>query len=478
MGKTNYIAAIELSSSRISGAVGVETIDGIRILSTASTPVDGSITKGIVRNVDEVSKAITTIINTLEHNLSDKYKVSIRKAYTSLAGLTMHSLRSRVTRGYDEYTKITPEIINDMARENDDMFQVPEGYKRVIAINQEYRIDGKVDNNPIGAPAKIIEGNYLNLVIKEQYLKQLNESFDMADVKIEDSFSAARMDADILLEKDVRRDGCALVNIGSETTTISIYNKDILRMLKVLPLGSNNITKDLCSEHLSFDEAEGYKITKGYKPQTSDANCRIDINLANSIIYARVSEIIQNVKYQIEESGEQIHHIVFTGGGSKLKNLELLLDEFLPNFETGIISEPNFTLLSDSGVNINGVFTTALYGLLRQGKENCCEEDTPISIPAATQPQTTLFPDDEIETIANQTPKENAEDAAERKRREKEEREKQKEEKRKRKEEEKRRKEEERRRREAERQKNQNGISRWLKEWFGEAMGDDENDNQ
>ena len=42
--------------------------------------------------------------------------------------------------------------------------------------------------------------------------------------------------------------------------------------------------------------------------------------------------------------------------------------------KTEIISEPNFNLISSSNVNINGVFSTALYGLLKQGKENCCEE--------------------------------------------------------------------------------------------------------
>jgi hypothetical protein len=87
-----------------------------------------------------------------------------------------------------------------------------------------------------------------------------------------------------------------------------------------------------------------------------------------------MGEILQNVRYQIEESGERVHHIVFTGGGSKLKNLKMLLEEFLPNFSTDIKPEPQLNLISESGINVNGVITTALYGLLKQGKENCCED--------------------------------------------------------------------------------------------------------
>lgn len=405
MGNTNYIAAIELSSSKISGTVGIETYDGIKILAASSIPVEGFISKGVVRNVDETSNAINCIINNLESSLD---KVDIKKAYISLSGLTIRSIKSKVTRSYDEYTKITPEIINGMAEENDETFTAPEGYTRVQVVNQEYRLDGKVDNNPIGAPTMTIEGNYLNIVMKEQYLKQLSDSFEQAKIEIADRFNAARMDADIMLSKDARRNGCALVNIGAQTTTITIYNNDIQRMQTVLPLGSNNITQDLCAEHISYDEAEEIKITRGYKQQGSE-NTPIDAEIINSIIYARMSEILQNTRYQIEESGEFVNHVVFTGGGSKLKNLDMLLQEFLPNFKTEIISEPHFNLISSSNVNINGVFSTALYGLLKQGKENCCEEHR---IEVAPKPTiSSIFDYEDIEQQQQNTPEHEREEA-------------------------------------------------------------------
>ena len=261
-----------------------------------------------------------------------------------------------------------------MELENDYRFQVPEGYSKVQVITQEYKVDGKTDHNPVGAPAMTIEGCYLNIVIKKQFLEQLKESFRQANVEIEDSFIAARMDADILLTKDARRNGCALVNIGAETTTISIYNNDNLRMLKVLPLGSNNITKDLCTEQISYDEAEVIKITRGYKASGNEKE-PIDNETASNVINARMGEILQNVKYQIEESGEMIHNIIFTGGGSRLKNISLLFEEYLPNFKTSIVADPQLAFECKPGVNTFGIFTTALYGLLNQGKVNCCEEE-------------------------------------------------------------------------------------------------------
>ena len=378
MGNTCYIVAIELSSSKITGVVGVETTEGMRILATASVRVDGFISKGIVRNVDKASEAINDIINMLEtdlHNATQK-DITIKKAYISYAGLSVHSIKSKVTRDFGKYIKITQDIIDDMYCENKSTFQVPAGYKELQVDPQEYRLDGNVDYNPIGAPTQSIECNYLNIVMKEQFRTQLCDSFAQAGIEIEDGFCAAHFDADILLSKDQRRNGCALVNIGAETTTISIYSNDRPKMLTVLPLGSNNITRDLTAELISFEQAEEIKFIQGYK--STGNNCDgINCETVNNVIYARMGEILKNVRYQIEESGEIVNHVVFTGGGSKLKNLKELLEEFLPNFSTEIKPEPQFNLISESGVNVYGVITTALYGLLKQGKENCCEEIRP-----------------------------------------------------------------------------------------------------
>ena len=398
MGKTDYITAIEISSSKISGTVGVNTYEGITILAAASTPVEGFISRGVVRNVDETSNAINHIINSLEEKLDN---ISIKRAYISLAGLTVQSIRSKVTREFDEYTKITPEIINEIAEENDRLFKAPEGYKIVRVINQEYRLDGKIDSNPIGAPTRHIEGNFLNIVIKEQYLKQLNDSFAQAEIEIEDSFCAARLDAEIIASKDARRNGCAIVNIGADTTTVTIYKNDMMRKLVVLPLGSNNITMDLCSLHISKDEAEEIKITRGYKSQNSDMD-NLDNDTVNNVIKARMNEILANVRYQIEESGETVGHVILTGGGSNLKNLELLLNEYLPNFKCEIISEPQFSLVCSSGVNISGIFSTALYSLLKLGNKNCCEENKPAVYTPPVE-QTLKFDDDTRENDEKET---------------------------------------------------------------------------
>ena len=64
--KNDYIVAIEIGSSKISGSIGIHTVSGIRILAYASEPVNNFISKGVVRNVDETGNSLTSLINRLE----------------------------------------------------------------------------------------------------------------------------------------------------------------------------------------------------------------------------------------------------------------------------------------------------------------------------------------------------------------------------------------------------------------------------
>lgn len=467
MGKNYYIVAIELSSSKISGAVGIETTEGIRILAATSAPVDGFISKGIVRNIDKTGEAINSVVNILDSQLND---VEIKRAYISFAGLSVHSIMSKVSKSFGEYTRITKEIIEDMERENDETFQAPDGYIRMQVDTQEYKFDGNVDYNPIGASTQSIECNYLNIVMKEQLYKQLCDSFAQADIEIIDCMSAARLDADIMLPNELKRNGCALVNIGADTTTVSIYKNGKPKKVTVLPLGSGNITRDITNEHVSPANAEEVKIIRGYNSPSND-NEYIESKTLNSIINARMGEILQNVNYQLEESGERIHHIVFTGGGSKLKNIGLLIEEFLPGFKTEIKPEPQLNIISESGINVDGVITTALYGLLKQGKENCCE-----NIQQVIQQNGNFFTQSEME--GQSTDKSQEELERERvKAREEEKR--RKEEEKSRKEEEKRKREEEKKKKREQDKKNRGGwkISSIFQEWFEDLTRDPDEEN-
>lgn len=385
MTTNNYIVAIEIGSSKISGAVGIQTYSGINILAYASEPVSGFVSKGVVRNIDETSNCLNCLINRLESSLDN---LTIEKAYVAFGGLSMQTHKSTIVRTFDEYTKITQEIIDKMALDNERQFNVPDGYQKVQVISLESRLNGDTSLTPMGIPTRRIECNYQNIIIREQYMKQLEESFAISKVNIADSFNAIILEANTLLNGNERSSGAALVNIGAETTSVAIYTNSLLRKIVVIPIGSNNITRDLCAEQIPHKEAEQLKIFKGYR-SSDDDNSAIDTELVNQIIAARMSEILLNVKHQIEEAENRVGNIIFTGGGSKLKNIASIIEECLPNFKIRMAGEDSYSYSCAEGLSLaSSSITPALYGLLANGKENCCNEFVK---PSPEQFQTDLF---------------------------------------------------------------------------------------
>ena len=78
MAATDFIVAIELGSSKITGIAGKKHPDGsIQVLALASEPSSDFIRKGVIYNLDKTAQSLTSIIKKLESTkkrlLSERY---------------------------------------------------------------------------------------------------------------------------------------------------------------------------------------------------------------------------------------------------------------------------------------------------------------------------------------------------------------------------------------------------------------------
>ena len=195
--------------------------------------------------------------------------------------------------------------------------------------------------------------------------------------------------ADAVLTDAEKRTGCLLVDIGYETTTIQVFHKNILRHLAVIPLGGNNVTKDIVS--LQMEEADAEKMKLRYASAYTETN-EIDGSLSYSIdnerkiesrkfielIEARVQEIIQNAWYQVpvELTDKLVGGIIVTGGGSNMKNIDVAFRNHTHISKVRIAKFVNYNIHSSNSeiTAHNGMMNTIL-GLLAKGEINCAGEN-------------------------------------------------------------------------------------------------------
>ena len=379
------IVAIELGSSKISGVAGQIMTDGsLKVLAYAGVPSSSCIKHGAVYNLTQTANAIAEVVSRLDTILSTK----IEKVYVGYNAKGLRSVISRVEHQFDEETVVSQEVIDDMFQQCSEIEY--EGYVNLFQESQEYVVDNKrgTETDPMGVACRSLEGNYLNILLKKQVADYIAQCFMTAQVEIVDGYVSPMVQADAVLTDDDRQQGCALVDYGADTTTVSVYKNGLLRYLRVIPLGSALITRDLSVIlKIEPEQAEQLKCTYGLcnligsqdNDETIVLNDRkVSLNEIGEIIEARNEEIIRNVNNQIKASGYSdvlYAGIVLTGGGSQLRQLDQAFKDMMPSMrQPRIATEPACGVIWNEPRWKRGDGSQlALLSVMAKGDENCCE---------------------------------------------------------------------------------------------------------
>jgi len=379
-----FIVAIELGSSKITGIAGKKNLDGsISILAVVQEDSTSCIRKGVVYNIDKTVMCLTNIIKKLETTLKSK----ISQVYVGVGGQSIRSMKNVIVKEMETETVVTHEMVNELMDNNRNM-SYPE-QEILDAATQEYKVDQQYQLDPVGIQCSRLEGNFLNILWRKSFYRNLNKCFDQAGIAIAEMYLAPLAMADSVLTETEKRAGCVLVDLGADTTTVSVYYKNILRHLAVIPLGSNNITKDIATLQMEETDAERMKLKYGSAyTDNSDIDNSLSLSIDQdrsimsrdfiNIVEGRLQEIIENVWFQVpnEYIDKLLGGIVITGGGSNMRNIE---SAFRNHTHIDKIRVARFitTTVHASQMEItahNGMMNTVL-GLLEKGDMNCAGDE-------------------------------------------------------------------------------------------------------
>ena len=254
MAATDFIVAIELGSSKITGIAGKKHADGsIQVLALASENSSDFIRKGVIYNLDKTAQSLTSIIKKLESTL----KASIGKVYVGIGGQSLRTIRNTEVRHLEEETKISQELIDSIMDSNR---EVPIIDQEILEVApQEYKVGINLLADPVGVPSDHIEGRFLNIIARSSVKQNIDKCFKQAGIEIADYIISPLALANAVLTNSEKRSGCMFIDFGADTTTVSVYKNNILRHLAVIPLGGSNITKDICSQQIEEEDAEELK---------------------------------------------------------------------------------------------------------------------------------------------------------------------------------------------------------------------------
>jgi len=350
MGVSDYVVAIDLGSSKIVGCLGKKEADGrVRILAMEQKPFKTEVRRGIVYNIEEISKSIMDLVQVLSDNKENPCKID--QVYVGLNGYTIRTVDVSSTTYLSGDELVNERHLDELS--DDAQSQLPDNLDVMDVFTQEFLVDGQPDINPVGSMPKRVEGHYKIVGGKSAIMRNLETCFNRTQTSFE-SILGPLASAEAILRPEEKSKGVVAIDFGAQTTSICIYKGNLVRYVSVLPFGGDNVTKDLLQLNMDEEEAEKYKLSKGTaihftqknndQPENEFAKMSEFDKEATDIMVARMEEIVENIWAQIRFSGIEplklTEGLVLTGGASQMEGLsELLIKKTGMNIRFGKVNQ-------------------------------------------------------------------------------------------------------------------------------------------
>jgi len=378
--KEQYVAAIDIGTTKIVAIVGTRNENGkIEILGLSKAHSKG-VKRGVVLNIEETVNAIQSTVD----DVQQRSGIMFSEVFVVIAGQHIKSLK---TRGYIMRDAYEDEIKKEeVFRLIEDMYKihVDIGEEIIHVIPQVFIVDNETGvKSPVGFCGRRLEANFHIVIGQVAAAKNIEKCIRKAQMSVKDMILEPLASADAVLTEDEKEAGVVLVDIGGGTTDIAVYYDNIIRHTAVIPFGGNVVTKDIkegCA--ILQRHAEQLKIQYGSAlgdiapddkvvaiPGISGREPKeISFKSLAYIIQSRMEEIIDIVNFEIQNSGyadKLAAGIVITGGGAMLRHLPQLM-----KFKTAMdvrIGLPNEHLSGSAKNEISQPMYATSVGLIMRG---------------------------------------------------------------------------------------------------------------
>lgn len=312
MSDPHYITTIDIGSSyiAIAGKEDLDTSKGFFSPDIVISPSRG-INRGYVQDSAQAIESLRLAIQRFEK----KYKRTITSASIAIGGSDVGSQTIRTSidlRRPD--SEITSREIHEILEKAELLFGDKYPNKKVLHVfPNAYRVDDRdILGSPIGMFGSKLELRVVLVTVEEHHLDAFTKVINSSGIQVNEIIAGPLADSSICLNYQQKKQGCLLVNIGSETTQLSVYERGNLTSIKIFPIGSEDATNDVAlGLQVPINEAQEIKEGK---------NSTFPQKHVREIIDARYSDIIEAIEKHlksIKKSRLLPAGVIWTGAGSQ-----------------------------------------------------------------------------------------------------------------------------------------------------------------
>ena len=325
--------SVDIGSDSIK-VVTSELFKGKLNLLAASSVKSKGIKKGLITDVNSATMSLQKAISEVENMLG----IKIKKVITTIPSY------------FAEFTKIDGEIkINNENKivTGDDVVKVlglavkgkiSSTKEMVTIVPIDFSVDSKTGiKDPKGLTGNTLRTRAILITTPKKNIYSVVGLIEAIGIEVVDISLNSIGDINALKNKGMEEKIGAIINIGAETTTVSVYNKNILIKTSIIGMAGRDIDNDISYMYkidLEVAKKIKEKFALAHKKYASSSEIyelpghkNIEQLEVSTIAMSRIEEILTLAKKELLElTNRQMEYIIITGGVSNMSHFELVAE--------------------------------------------------------------------------------------------------------------------------------------------------------
>lgn len=338
--QSKYAFGVDVGTENVRAvALEVQNPETVKVIAYGEAKNMRGMRKGIVTDLSGPAEAVDKALKIVE-SMSG---VNVDHAYISINGSHLSSEKVSGMIAVSQSNGITGEDLDRL--EDTAMSGRISSNRRVLdVVPLNYTLDGQGGiRSPKGMMANKIEmvANVVSGLAPN--IDALGRAMALANLEALRFVPAVIASARAVLTEKQMENGACVIDFGSATTSIAVYDEGDLQYLGVVPAGANNITKDLAiSLELNTEVAEEIKL-RFVTPDFAETGKEVTLRHAgetislsqdevNTIVKERIVDIFAHIDEHLRRAGyaqKLPEGAVIVGAGAKIKGLAGLAKEQL-----------------------------------------------------------------------------------------------------------------------------------------------------
>ena len=331
--------AIDIGSDTIKFVVGEYYKDKVNILASHEEKAKG-IRKGLIVDPNLAINSIKDGIKELNNSLG----INIKKVIVNIPD---YNAKFMFVTGevdiIDEDELITTDDVNKVIK-TCVYAKLAQEYELITVVPLTFLIDDSPEKEPVGKTGKKLGIKGISISAPKKNIYSVLSVIEGAGLEVVDITISGLGDYFEVRNNTLDKKVGAIINLGHETTNVSVYNKGKLMNTETIQLGGTNIDKDLAymfninifdartiKEKFASSHKRFIALNDVYEVKnTAGEIIKLNQIEVTEIVMDRLAEILELARKQILLLTKQnISYIVITGGLTEIRAFKNLVYEIL-----------------------------------------------------------------------------------------------------------------------------------------------------